>query len=547
MSVRVSGISLVRRLSIGAATFVAVAACAAQTVGSPEPAPGDDEQSPEHWRALGRAALSEALARPRYEGRARGIILFVGDGMGIATITAGRIHSGQLGGGLGEEAYLEFERLPYSSLIKTYNVNQQTPDSAGTASAMVTGVKTDSGLLSVGPATVRQDCESGLAHSVPTLLEQLEAAGWSTGVVSTARVTHATPAAAYSHSPERGWEDDSALPRSERGKGCKDIARQLIEMPFGNGLEVALGGGRRHFLPRERDGAPFPDPENPRLTGRRLDGRHLGEEWAARPRSAWIWSREQFDAVDIDEVDHLLGTFNHSHMQYEMDRENDPGGEPSLAEMTELAIRMLSRNPKGYFLLVEGGRIDHAHHATNAARALTDTVALDAAVAKADAMTEDAETLMLVTADHSHVMTIAGYASRGNPILDVVRANDRSGEPTGQTLLAADELPYTTIGYGNGRGGRLLEEPVDALGNESIYTKPVTEGRRIDLSEIDTTDPGYHQESFLPSSAETHGGEDVALFAKGPWAHLVSRTEEQSFIYYVMRHASGIDAAKESD
>ena len=412
---------------------------------------------------------------------------------------------------------------------------------------MITGVKTDSGLLSVGPLTARQDCESGLAHEVPTLLEQLEAAGWSTGVVSTARVTHATPAAAYAHAAERGWEDDSALPESERDKGCKDIARQLIETPYGDGLEVALGGGRRHFLPRKRSGQPFRDPENLQLTGRRVDGRHLAEEWASRPRAEWIWNRKQFDAVDIDDVDHLLGLFNHSHMQYEIDRADDIGGEPSLAEMTALAIRMLRRNPKGYLLVVEGGRIDHAHHATNAARALADTIALAKAVETADAMTDDADTLLLVTADHSHVMTIAGYASRGNPILDVVRGNDGRGEPTGQPLLAADEKPYTTLGYGNGRGGRVLEEATDALGNENIYFEPVLEERRLDLAAIDTTDPGFHQESFLPAGAETHGGEDVALFAKGPWAHLVSRTEEQSYIYYLMRHASGLDAPEAAD
>ncbi|MEM1438089.1 MAG: alkaline phosphatase [Pseudomonadota bacterium] len=530
-----------------AIAFGAVSACA-QTPQASEPAASErtsaEDEQPEYWRALGQQSLAAALARPRYKSAARGIILFVGDGMGVSTITAARIYAGQVDGGRGEETSLGFEQFPYTSLIKTYNVNQQTPDSAGTMSAMMTGVKTDSGLLSVGPATVRMDCESGLANTVPTLMEQLEAAGWSTGVVSTARLTHATPAAAYGHAPERGWEDDSALPKSERGKGCKDLALQLVEMSFGDGLEVALGGGRRHFLPRMRGGQPFPDPENPRLTGRRLDGRHLGEEWAARPRSEWIWNQEQFDQIDIDAVDHLLGTFNHSHMQYELDRENDPGGEPSLAEMTALAIRMLSRNPNGFLLVVESGRIDHAHHATNAVRAFADTVALDAAVAVADDMTVDDETLLLVTADHSHVMTIAGYASRGNPILDIVRGNDRRGDATGQAVLADDERPYTTITYGNGRGGRFLKKAVDEYGNEAIYGESVNKHRRLNLAKINTTLPGYHQESFIPSGAETHGGEDVALFAKGPWAHLVSRTEEQSYIYYVMRHASGIDAAE---
>lgn len=529
------------------AALMSLTACAASAAdgGADTGKPSPDDTTTVYWQQQGRAALASALTRPHYEGRARGIILFIGDGMGVSTLTASRIYDGQRRGRSGEEGWLRFEAFPYSSLIKTYNVNQQVSDSAGTASAMMTGVKTDAGVLSVGPGVVRRDCDSALAHSVPTLLEQLESAGWSTGVVSTARLTHATPAAAYAHLPERNWEDDSELPAEAAAQGCRDIARQLVEFSIGDGLEVAMGGGRRHFLPRERDGEPFLDPEFPELTGRRLDGRHLADEWAARPRSNWIWNREQFDRVDPDEVDHLLGLFNYSHMQYELDREQDRGGEPSLAEMTAMAIRLLERNPNGYFLLVEGGRIDHAHHATNAIRALADTGALDEAVAVADQMTEDSTTLMMVTADHSHVMSIAGYPRRGNPILDVVRRPGPADGEAAKPMLASDGLPFTTIGYANGRGGRLLEAAVDALGNEMIYDGPVTEQRRLDLSKIDTTVPGYHQESLVPWGGESHGGEDVALFAKGPWAHLVSRTEEQNFIYYVMRHASGLDAAQE--
>ena len=104
-------------------------------------------------------------------------------------------------------------------------------------------------------------------------------------------------------------------------------------------------------------------------------------------------------------------------MKYEADRANDTGGEPSISEMTRKAIELLQKNPKGFYLMVEGGRIDHAHHAGNAYRALTDTIAMAEAVKVALEMTDDKETLVIVTADHSHTMTIAGYPSRGNPIL----------------------------------------------------------------------------------------------------------------------------------
>ena len=470
------------------------------------------------------------------------MILFVGDGMGVSTITAARIREGQLLGGTGEEHALYFERFPYLSMIKTYNTNQQTPDSAGTMTAMMTGVKTLAGVISVGPSATRRDCESSLAARLRTLLEEAEDAGWWTGVIATARLTHATPAAAYAHAAERGWEDDSALSNDAREKGCTDIASQLIDFPHGDGLEVALGGGRRAFLPAQRDGQPYADPEFPELTGRRLDGRHLGEEWVSRhPRSAWVWNADQFNAINPRKTRHLLGIFNPSHMQYEADRAADRAGEPSLSEMTAKAIDILKRGPKGFLLIVEGGRIDHAHHATNAYRALADVIELARAVEVADRKTADKDTLLIVTADHSHTMTIAGYPTRGNPILDVVRGNDWRGQPTGAPTLAEDGQPYTTLGYQNGRGGRLLEAGADAGGDEVIYSGEVLTERRLDLAGIETGDPGFHQESLIPTGAETHGAEDVALYAKGPMAHLFRRTHEQSYIYYVMRHAARLD------
>ena len=116
-------------------------------------------------------------------------------------------------------------------------------------------------------------------------------------------------------------------------------------------------------------------------------------------------------------------------MQYEADRPEDTGGEPSLAQMTKLAVNILSRNSDGYFLLVEGGRIDHGHHDNNAYRALTDGIAFADAVEVADKMTNQNDTLIIVTADHSHTFNFSGYPSRGNPILGKVNSNDSKGKP----------------------------------------------------------------------------------------------------------------------
>jgi len=217
-------------------------------------------------------------------------------------------------------------------------------------------------------------------------------------------------------------------------------------------------------------------------------------------------------------------------MRFEADRADDAAGEPSLADMTRKAIELLSRNRKGFYLMVEAGRIDHAHHAGNAYRALTDTIALSDAVRVAMQATDPRDTLILVTADHSHTMTIAGYPRRGNPILGLARA-------PAEKDFSRDHLghPYTTIGYANGRGYASLE-----VGGETRYGFPIAAGRVKDLSSVDTTDEGFHQEALVGLIAETHGGEDVPLYAHGAGSSLVGGTMEQNEIYHVMRAALGL-------
>ncbi|KKL26793.1 hypothetical protein LCGC14_2391700, partial [marine sediment metagenome] len=238
-----------------------------------------------------------------------------------------------------------------------------------------------------------------------------------------------------------------------------------------------------------------------------------------------------FDAIDVINTKQVFGLFNESHMQYEADRSNDIAGEPSLSQMTATALDVLDNNDKGFFLTVEAGRIDHAHHAGNAYNALNDTIELSKAVQVALDKTSIEDTLIIVTADHSHVFTIAGYPKRGNPILGKVVAVGET-EPS----LAADNMPYTTVGYTNGGGFRDLGDETDA---EAGYNfAPVT--GRVDLTDVDTQSPGFHQEALVPLSSETHAGEDVGVYARGPGAHLVTGTNEQSFIFHVMDYAADL-------
>lgn len=471
-------------------------------------------------------------------GHARSVILFVGDGMGLGTVTAARILEGQQRGESGEENVLAFELLPHVALSKTYNTNQQTPDSAGTMTAMMTGTKTRAGVLSVSAAVPRGDHAAVEGHRLRTLLEEAEERGLSTGVVTTTTVTHATPAAAYAHSPERDWQDDADLPESARAADFPDIARQLLEFPYGDGLEVALGGGRQHFLP-----AAAADPEYPEQTGRRLDGRDLTAEWtAARPGSLYVWNSQQLTELNPFDTERLLGLFEPSHMKFEADRASDAAGEPSLAEMTRTAVMILGRNPRGFVLVVEGGRIDHAHHAGNAYRALVETIELARAVDVGVRIADLRTTLVVVTADHDHTLTMGGYSTRGNPILGLVRENDERGEARAEPARDASGLPYTTLGYANGPG-YTGATPVQPEGSKRFpHFAPRASGirkGRPDLSEVDTRDRNYLQEAAVPLRAETHSPEDVPIYAGGPGSERFDGVREQNYVYHAIVQALG--------
>ena len=221
-------------------------------------------------------------------------------------------------------------------------------------------------------------------------------------------------------------------------------------------------------------------------------------------------------------------------MEYEADRAKDAAGEPSLAEMTFKAIDILAKNQDGFVLMVEGGRIDHASHAGNAYRTLMDTVALNGGGQGGGGEDHPEETLIVITADHSHSLTINGYAKRGNPILGISIGVD--GEP----ILASDGKPYTTLSYANGPGAPILSMPEGAeMEEDSGIILDPKEGRP-DPSKVDTTDMNHIQYAAVPLPSETHAGEDLGIYATGPWAHLFQGTVEENYIYHVLDYASKI-------
>ncbi len=453
---------------------------------------------------LASTAATPALAKdkrpaPPAEPKAKNVILFIGDGMGISTITAARIYEGQKRGETGEENQLSFEKFPNLALVKTYNTNAQVPDSAGTATAMHSGVKTRIGVLGIGPDAEKGVCKDALAHPLPLLGEEAKRRGLALGIVTTTRITHATPASVYSRSADRDWEADSNIPADQQGQGCKDIALQLAEADF----DLALGGGTAMFYGKNGG-------------GRRSDAAaDLPAQWAAKNGGVVVKDAAGLVAAPMNKP--VFGLFNPSHMTFMADRKPETT-EPTLTDMTAQAIARLKSDPDGFYLMVEGGRIDHAHHAGQAGYALEEAVEFARAVQWAVDHTDPAETLIMVTADHSHVLTIAGYPQRGNDILGLVVPPAGRGEDGGDgtsPVLAGDGKPYTTLGYANGPGAVKGERPVPETGINA------------------------RQQSLVPTGAETHGGEDVALFATGPGATRARGVIEQNVIYTIITKALG--------
>jgi len=444
----------------------------------------------------------------------------------MVPMTAARIYTA------GEDGELEIDKLPETAFVKTYSLDAQVTDSAPSMAAYMTGVKTrnevlamDGDTLAVAPA---KDTATGVSNAVDkcpttgngkastTLLELAIAKGIGTGVVTTARLTHATPAATYAHVCHRNAEYEIARQAVPGGAGYNNA--------LGAGVDVLMGGISQYWRPynatTNKSGRP--------------DGRDLVAELQGKGYT-YASDLASFNAVPTAAGTRLIALFDQAqsegHMSYELDR--DPAKEPSLAEMTTKAIDVLAAKGKGYFLMVEGGRIDHALHGTNAARALSDAKAFDAAIKAgiARAKLTDPElknTLIIVTADHDHTMVMNGYSALAgkttatNPgILGLMRDYATPTTPA----LDADGKPFTTLVFGNGENR--------VAGNRSAMTA---------LTDAVVSANNYHQEAVIQTGVggETHGGGDVFLGATGLGADLFHGVIDNTAVFKLVRQAVGL-------
>ena len=458
--------------------------------------------------SLAAALLAGLAPHAHASGEAKNIIFFLGDGMGPTTVTAARIYKYK------EEGLLHFEKFARTARIKTFSNDAQTTDSAPSMAAYMTGVKMNNEVLSMSSDTRAvapgrdangnlgiNNCVPGNGQPVPTILELAKARGKAVGAVTTTELTHATPAATYSHICHRDAAYAIAAQAVPGGAGFNSA--------LGDGVDVLMGGARNYFTPHD----PSLNPKG------RADGRNLLSELAAKGYSVAATKAEMAAAPNTRK---FIGLYSSkSHLEYELDRVANAGEgatQPSLAEMTVKAIDILSQNPNGFFLMVEGGRIDHALHATNAKRAIVDTIAFDDAVQAALEKVKLidptlANTLIVVTADHDLTMTFNGYGKRGNPILDITR-----GYRDGQPSKDADGNTYTTLVFGNG---------------------PNRPNLRANLDSATVMADSYLQEAGVRLSSETHGGGDVKLLATGAGAKPFKGTLDNTKVFSLLKSAFG--------
>ena len=267
------------------------------------------------------------------------MVLFIGDGMGVAHITAGKIILGNL----------NLERFAVTGLVTTHSENKLITESAAAATALATGHKTENRSISLS------------AHKKPlkTLFEFAEELGKSTGVVVTSSVTHATPAAFIAHVEDRRQQTE--------------IAEQIID----SGLDVLIGGGWAYFIPQTNAGS------------RRKDNKNLLELLEAQ--MPVVLSHDKLSG----QREKLAGLLAPDGLPKPANRDY------SLAELTQVAIQILSKNRRGFVLLVEGSQIDWAAHDQNHEAIIDEMIDFDGAVGIGlDFAQKNVNTLILVTADH---------------------------------------------------------------------------------------------------------------------------------------------------
>ena len=445
----------------------------------------------------------------------RNLIVFVGDGYGMVPMTAARIYA------VGEAGELAIDKFPETAFVKTWSNDAQASDAAAAMSAYMTGVKGNNSVIASTTETRAYDASgapyakgaettcpaAGNGGAVTTLLELAKAAGRSAGIVTTARVTHATAAATYAHLCHRDGENAIATQLVVGGAGYNG--------KLGTGLDVVLGGGMQHFLPR-----------NDTRGSSRDDARDLVAEMRSKGY-AYVATQAELAAAPATTTK-LFGLFNRSHLHFDLERAGTL--EPNLADMTTRAIDVLQKNPNGYFLMVEAGGIGLALQESRARAALQDAKAYDDAIAATLAKVRIIDpkltnTLVVVLATHDATLVMNGSAALTGKSADnhagVLGLLHDFSDPY-DAALDADRRPFTTLVFGSGahriKGSRAA---APALTEPTVF------------------DRQYRQEAAIETSGAV-GGADVFLAARGLNAEQFHGVLDNTRVFKLLKSAVGL-------
>ncbi|MFH1032903.1 MAG: alkaline phosphatase, partial [Pseudomonadota bacterium] len=411
---------------------------------------------------------------------AKNVILLIPDGCSAEQYTLARWAKGQP---LAQDAIL-------AGGVRTYIADSVVADSAPAATAYATGLRTADKLIGLAPPDQGmlpgQASPAGQAYRpLATVLEAARLSGRSTGLVATSRITHATPAGFAAHVSHRNQEDA--------------VAKQMAHQ----GLTVFLGGGLDHFLPQEKG-------------GKRPDGLDL---WAELGQRGYKTVQNRKDLLEFKAVrgGKLAGLFASSHLKADRERAELAPEEPSLAEMTAKALEVLSQNPKGFFLMVEGSQIDWACHANDPGHLVGDLLAYDQAVAVAlDFARKNPRTLLIAVSDHNTGgMSIGNYAT-----------SKTYSQMKPEALLAPLSKMKVTAktlwdGLGKDISPERLQEAVGRLWGMEIGPEEAQRILAVAAKRPKSPEDGLGEvlsakHTLVGWATHGHSGGDVPLFAYGP-------------------------------
>ncbi len=380
----------------------------------------------------------------------KNIVMIIADGFGLASLTGARIYK------YGSRGRLNLESIPYTGVAKTYSSDNYVTDSAAAASALASGVKTYNGAIGVVLASKM----AGYApRHLETIADLATKAGKSTGVISTKSVTDATPAAYYAHAASRRLHGS--------------IAKQVAS----SDLKIILGGGRQHFFP-----STWQDPVTAEA-GKSDSNSHVVNDLKAKGWK-YVEKGSELRTINLAPQDRLIGLFQYGNMSYELDRQTKHLDEPSLVEMAELAIKHLSRDKDGFFLLIEGAQIDVTAHYNLTKKHFHEVLSLDETVKRVREMVGE-DTLIVITSDHE----TGGLALNGYGDVKQVKGDTLLGASLYDRVAGLDEDGATFIGWASGPGKKSK-----TISNEMT-----------------------HRANF-PTAVAAHTAVDVMVMADGPGA-----------------------------